>query len=72
MKLYSASATSDYGTVFYDWQVKAGSWKTAFHRAGMHAQALLSARRKRAKRVAVSLVLVGQIKKKPSTPVESN
>jgi hypothetical protein len=62
MKLYSAAATSDWGTICSDEKIKAGKWSTAFNRAGYLAQVRC---RKRPKRIAISLVLIGTIKATP-------
>lgn len=65
MKIYSAAATSDWGTIFTDERIKAVKWSTAFHRAGVMAQYRC---RKRPKRISISLVYVG--KEEKPTPQE--
>lgn len=60
MKAYSASATCDWGIIYSGEVIKAGKWSTAFNRAGYLAQVRA---RRRPKRIAVSLVLIGTIKK---------
>lgn len=56
MKLYSATATSDWGMIYQDERIEAGKWSTAFNRAGYKAQIRS---RKRPKRMSISLVLIG-------------
>lgn len=63
MKLYTASASCDWGHIFSGEQVKASSFKTAIGRAGHMAQMRA---RKRPKQISVTVRLVGTIKKNSS------
>ena len=60
MKLYIASATSDWGFIYQDEKIKATSFHTAFGRAAYRAEHKV---RRRPKEMSIKLRLVGTIKK---------
>jgi hypothetical protein len=60
MKLYTATATSDWGFIYQDEQIKATSFHTAFGRAAYRAEHKV---RRRPKEMSIKLRLVGTIKK---------
>jgi len=58
MKLYNASASSDWGVIYQNEQVKASSFKVAFGRAGHLAQLRC---RRRPKELSIRLRYVGKV-----------
>lgn len=56
MKIYTASATCDWGTIFTDERIKASGWRPAFARA---AQLAKERARKRPREISIKLRLIG-------------
>jgi hypothetical protein len=60
MKVYTATAISDWGAIYYDRSIKAGSFKTAFTRAASAAQQEC---RKRPKEISIKIRFVASLKR---------
>lgn len=56
MKIYTATASCDWGGIFTEQRIEASSFGTAFARAGKLAAKMA---RKRPRRISIGLVLIG-------------
>jgi hypothetical protein len=67
MKVYTANAISDWGAIYYDRSIKAGSFRAAFTRAASAAQQEC---RRRSKDISIKIGFVAFLKwgARESTP----
>jgi hypothetical protein len=67
MKLYTASASCDWGTIYSNEQVKGTKWNVAFNRAAYLAQ---QRARRRPRQISITLRLVGTVKKEKAVSID--